>query len=94
MNNEEKPCCEDAEETDLGWRPSFSIIVGVGWLIFIIIFLGFFAYPIDLWEKNVAVILLSTLLAFSLLGGVWASWGIKMMPKEGQEMFKTSGFRW
>ncbi len=95
MNKEEKPCCEDAEgKPDTGWRPSFSIIVGVGWLISIIIFLGFFAYPTELWEKNVAVILLSTLLAFSLLGGVWALWGIKMMPKEGREMFKTSAFKW
>jgi len=93
MNKEEKPCCEDADiKPDLGWRPSFSIVVGVGWLVFIILWLAFYASPYP-WEKNLAIILLSILIMFLLLGGVWAVWGIRKIPKEGWEMFKTSGFK-
>jgi hypothetical protein len=77
----------------LGWRPTFSIVVGVGWLIFIIAWLGFYASNY-VWEQNIAIILLSILVAFSLLGGIWAVWGLKMIPKEGREMFKTLGFKW
>jgi len=43
MNKEKKLCFEDDEgKPDMGWRPSFSIIVGVGWLVFIIIWLAGF----------------------------------------------------
>jgi len=92
MDKEEKPCCEDKIKPDLGWRPSFSIVVGVGWLVFTIIWLAFYASEYS-WEKNLAIIMLSILVTFLLLGGVWAIWGIKMIPKEGWEMFRVSGFK-
>ena len=41
-----------------------------------------------------AVLLLSILLIFLLLGGMWAIWSLRMIPKEGWEIFKISGFRW
>ena len=74
-----------------GWKVSLSIGVGVGWLIFLLIWLAFFAgdYP---GYQNLAIVLVSILLAFLILGGSWASWGIKHIPKEGKEMMKTSGF--
>lgn len=81
------------EKSNPGWRPTFSIVVGVGWLIFLIAWFAFYAsnYP---WEQNFAIILLSILIMFTLLGGVWAIWGIKMIPKEGKEIIKTLGFKW
>jgi len=78
---------------DVGWRSTFSIIVGVGWLIFLIAWFAFYASNY-LWEQNIAIILLSILVAFTLLGGVWAIWGLKMIPKEGRDIFKTFGFKW
>jgi peptidoglycan/LPS O-acetylase OafA/YrhL len=78
---------------DMGYKPSLSIIGGVGWLIFIILWLAFYAGNYS-WEKNFAIILLSILVIFLLLGGMWAIWGLRMMPKEGWEMFKIHGFRW
>ena len=83
-----KNTCEDP-----GLKPSISIIGGVGWLIFIILWLAFFAsdYP---WEKNLAVFLLSILLVFLLIGGMWALWSLRMIPKKGWEVFRISGFRW
>ena len=81
------------KEGNLGWKPSISIIGGVGWLIFVIIWLAFYAtdYP---WEKNLAVFLLSILVVFLLLGGMWAIWSLRMIPKRGWEMFKIHGFKW
>ena len=78
---------------NLGWKPSISIIGGVGWLIFVIIWFAFYAtdYP---WEQNLAILLLSILIVFLLIGGIWAIWSLRMIPKEGWEMFKISGFRW
>jgi len=79
---------------ETGWRSTFSIIVGVGWLIFIIAWLAFFASNIPSWEQNFAIFLLSILVLFTLLGGVWAALGMKRIPKEGKEMFKMFGFKW
>lgn len=78
---------------DSGWKPSISIIGGVGWLIFVIIWLAFYATDYS-WEKNLAVLLLSILIVFLGIGGMWAIWSLRMIPKRGWEMFKISGFRW
>lgn len=78
---------------NLGWKPSLSIIGTVGWLIFIIIWFAFYASDYS-WEKNLAVFLLSILIVFFAIVGMWAIWSLRMIPKPGWEMFKISGFRW
>lgn len=88
MEKEEKM----GNKPNLGWRPSFSVIVAVGWLVFLIIWFAFYATPYP-WEQNFAIILLSTLVMFLLLGGTWAMWGIRMIPKEEKEKMKAAGFR-
>ena len=45
-------------------------------------------------EKNIAIILLSIFITVLLLGGIWALWGLKMIPKEGKEIMETIGFKW
>jgi hypothetical protein len=80
-------------QTNPGWRISFSIIVGVGWLIFFIIWLAFFASDYSV-NKNIAIFLASLLIIFLLLGGVWAIWSLRFMPKDGWEMMKIVGFKW
>jgi hypothetical protein len=80
-------------EKELGLKPSFSIIIGVGWLVFLILWLAFYASDYA-WEKNLSIILLSILVMFLLLGGMWAMYGIRKIPPEEKEMLKTSGFKW
>ncbi len=87
----EKTC--DIDEKELGLKPSFSIIIGVGWLIFLILWLAFYAGQYA-WEKNLAIILLSTLVMFVLIGGMWAMYGIRNIPPDEKEKFKTGGFKW
>ena len=78
---------------DLGWKPTISILGGVGWLIFIIMWLAFYASNYS-WEKNFAIFLLSVLILVLLLGGIWLIWSLKMIPKHGWEMLKIKGFKW
>ena len=74
-----------------GWKVSLSIGTGIGWLIFLIVWLAFFAGDYTIYQ-NFAIVLISILVMFIILGGSWASWGLKNIPKEGKEMMKTSGF--
>ena len=83
----------EKECKDFGHKPTISIVVGVGWLIFIILWLAFYASDYS-WEKNLAIILLSILILVLLLGGMWAIWGLRMIPKSDWEMFKIKGFKW
>ena len=78
---------------DMGCKPSISIVGGVGCLIFIILWLAFYASDYS-WGKNLAILLFSILLLFLIVGGMWAIWSLRMVPEEGWEMFKISGFRW
>jgi peptidoglycan/LPS O-acetylase OafA/YrhL len=87
----EKEC--EIDEKELGWKPSFSIAVGVGWLIFIIVWLAFYASNYA-WEKSFAIILISILALFLLLGGTWCMFGIRRIPAKEKEKFKTEGFKW
>jgi len=57
-------------------RVAVSIVVGVGWLIFLILFLAFYAEGFSIY-KNLAIILASILVMGAILGPMWAYWGIK-----------------
>ena len=85
MNDEDFP-------NPLGWRISLSIVMSIGWVIFLIVWLAFFAGEYTLY-RNIAIILISILVLVLILGGSWAQWGLKHMPKEGKEMMKTAGFK-
>jgi cation transport ATPase len=74
-----------------GWRVTLSIGVSVGWLIFIILWLAFYAVGYTAYE-NIAIILVSILLVFLILGASWATWGLRYIPKEGKQMMKLLGF--
>jgi len=80
------------EMKGLGWRVSLSILVGVGWLVFLIIWLFFYADPH--WERDFAIFLLSILLIVGILGVPWAIWGLRFRGPKELELWKTTGFRW
>lgn len=57
-------------------RVAVSIVVGVGWLIFLVIFLWFYAGDLGVY-KSLAVLIISILVVGGILGPMWAYWGIK-----------------
>ncbi len=81
------------ETEGLAWRVSLSILVGVGWLVFLLIWLLFYANKYA-WEKNVAIFLLSLLLLTGILGGPWAYWAFKKQTSVEKEMWRQKAFRW
>ncbi len=82
------------EETEgLAWRVSLSILVGVGWLVFLVLWLFFYAKNYA-WERNVAIFLFSLLLLVGILGGPWAYWAYKKQTAAEKEMMEIKGFRW
>jgi hypothetical protein len=80
-------CMEEDEEVletpGFAWRVSLSIIVGVGWLVFLILWLTFYAAAFTLLE-NIVIVLVSLLIVGAILGASWASWGIKYGRKVGK----------
>jgi len=80
---EEGPECETDIPAEMGkgmrWRVAVSIVVSVGWLIFLIIWLGFFAGDYTGYQ-NLAIFLVSILVVAAIVGPIWAVWGMKMKP--------------
>lgn len=76
-----------------GWAVSLSILLGVGWLVFLLIWLFFYAYPTSEWEKNIAVLLLSFLIICGILGVPWAMWVIKNQSAKDKELWEIKGFK-
>jgi hypothetical protein len=81
------------ETAGLAWRVSLSILVGVGWLVFLVLWLFFYAENY-VWEKNVAIFLMSLILLTGILGVPWAYWALKKQTSVEKEMWKLKGFRW
>jgi len=74
-----------------GWRVSLSIIAGVAWLIFVIVWLAFYAGDYNVY-RNIAIVLISILVLIVVLGVPWAVWAIRHIPEEGRRMMKAAGF--
>ena len=89
----EEPHEMKKEVKGLGWKVSLSILVGVGWLVFLIVWLFFYAKNY-VWEKNLAIFLFSILVLCGIVGVPWAFWAIKNRSQEETEMWKIKGFRW
>ena len=67
---------KDSDARGLGWRVGLSIIVAIGWVVFIILWLFFYAIGYNIYQ-NIAVAIASLLIGAAILGASWASWGIK-----------------
>lgn len=89
----EKSVPGKVESEALAWRISFSILVGVGWLVFLVLWLFFYAKHYA-WERNVAVFLLSILLLTVILGVPWAYWAYKKQTSSEKELWNLKSFRW
>lgn len=78
-------------EEGMGWRVAVSVVAGIGWMIFLVIWL-FFYWGNYSWEQNLAMILLSLFIVGGILGIPWATWGLKHPAKKDQ-MFSIQGMK-
>lgn len=58
------------------WRISLTIIVFFALIVFLVIWLFFYADAFTLYQ-NIAVVLASILIFIGVMGASWAFWGIK-----------------
>ncbi len=87
MVDKDEEVCKDMMKTKgFGWRISLSIIVGIGWLIFLILWLFFYASGFSIYQ-NIAIFIVSLLAVGGILGASWAPWGMK----HGHEFDETCG---
>lgn len=76
----------------LSWRVSLTILTGVGWLIFLILWLAFFASEYSSYQ-NFAIFLVSLLVLGGLLGIPWMIYGFKHQKAKDREMWQFPGFK-
>jgi hypothetical protein len=60
----------------LGLRVASTIVIGVGWLAFIVLYLAFFAGGFDFWQK-LAVFIASGAIACGIVALMWVRWAIR-----------------
>lgn len=77
-----KQDCEDWKEMPPGLssRVAVSIAVFFGWLIFLVIWLFFYAGRFSVLE-NIGILVVAFLVGVAILAIMWASWGMKYGKK-------------
>jgi len=84
---------ERPEDTPgFGWRVSLSIVASLGWAVFLIIWLFFYASAFNIYQ-NIAVFVASILVFGAIMGGSWASWGMKHGRKFEQQKYWEDAMR-
>ncbi|MGB9133997.1 MAG: hypothetical protein WCC63_00190 [Candidatus Bathyarchaeia archaeon] len=59
----------------LSSKIAITVITGIAWLAFVILFLAFYAGNFDIWQ-NIAILLVSALIALGMVAVAW----IRMIP--------------
>jgi hypothetical protein len=65
------------------WRVGLSILVVFGWLAYLIIWLFFYAGDFGVFQ-NIAIFLVSIIVAIGVLAAAWATWGIRYAKSIGE----------
>lgn len=60
------------------WRSLVSIVVVFGWLVFILLFAGFWADRFSLFQ-DIVIFFASIVVAIGIMGVMWAAWGMRWM---------------
>ena len=76
VEKDEDMCKELSKTKGFGWRVSLTIIMGVVWLVFLILWLFFYASGFNIYQ-NIAIFIVSLLILGGVIGASWAPWGIR-----------------
>jgi hypothetical protein len=75
-----------------GWRIPLSVVTGIGWLVFLVIWLFFYAGDYKLIQ-NIGMFLLSIMFVALILGVAWAAWAFSGMTEFEQMMMQMGGMK-
>ena len=67
--------CRMVDRKSMGTRIAGTILVGVFWFAFIVLYLAFFAAAFDFWQK-LAIFLASGAIAGGLIAVFWVKWAL------------------
>lgn len=87
MREKKKNECGEEMPPGLASRVAVSIVVCFGWLIFLVVFLWFYAGDFGVF-RSLAVIIISILVGLAILAPMWVYWGIKT----GHRWAKEQGY--
>jgi hypothetical protein len=62
--------------SSLGSRVAGTVIVGACWLVFILLFLAFYAGNFSIWQ-NIAIFIVSMIIAVGAIAVMWIKWALK-----------------
>ncbi len=57
-------------------RVAISILAGVGWLSFVLLYAAFWSGGYTLFQ-SIVIVFVSVLVLGGILGAMWASWGMR-----------------
>jgi hypothetical protein len=61
------------------WRSVASIVIGFGWVLFILLFAGLWSASFSLFQ-NIVIFFASIVFALGILAAMWAGWGMRWGP--------------
>jgi hypothetical protein len=62
--------------TGMRWRTTTSIVIGFGWVVFILLFAGFWSGGFSIFQ-NIMIFFASIVTAIGILATIWAGWGMR-----------------
>jgi len=84
---------EDSTEREYpGWRIPLSVATAVGWLIFLVIWLFFYAGDHHIYQ-NIGMVLLSLMVMALILGVAWIAWAFRGMTEFEEMMMQIGGMK-
>jgi len=57
-------------------RITATLLIGIGWLVFIVLYLAFFAGSFDFWQK-LAIFIASGAIVIGIVSIMWIRWAVK-----------------
>lgn len=66
---------EERANNRLGLRIAISVVTGIGWLVFLIAWLFFYAGDYSIYQ-NIGILFISLLLACTIISVVWVTMGL------------------
>jgi hypothetical protein len=58
------------------WRTTLTILLGTGWLVFILVYAAFWSGDFSLFQ-NIVIFFASIIIVMGGLAAIWASWGMR-----------------
>ncbi len=74
------------------WRTVFTVVVGLGWLVWLLLWWAFWSEDLEVARKF-AVAIVSAMVLGGLTAAVWIPYSMRWAPEEERRQWRVEGFR-